>query len=67
MSGSQVGWGARCGPGDAEGEGGFFGDSAGVRGTWGDPVLRGRMGARAGAAGRWIGTGVERFIGDDGK
>jgi hypothetical protein len=45
----------------------FFGHLSGVPTTCANPLFLVRIAAPAGAAGRWIGTGVERFIGDDGK
>ena len=44
----------------------FFGALRGVPATCANPVFLIRIAAPAGAAGRWIATGTQRFIGDDG-
>ena len=49
--------------GDAE----FSGLLQNIPVTCGNPLFLVRIAAPAGAAGRWIGTGTERFIGDDEK
>ena len=50
-------------PLSVHGEAHFSGHIAGVPASCGNPLFL----IRAGAAGRWIATGAERFIGDDGK
>ena len=52
---------------NVHGDARFFGHFSGVPATCVNPLFLVRIAAPAGAAGRWIGTGVERFIGDDGK
>jgi hypothetical protein len=49
--------------GDAE----FSGHLRSIPATCANPLFLVRIAAPAGAAGRWIGTGIERFIGDDEK
>ena len=44
----------------------FSGALRGVPATCANPLFLIRIAAPAGAAGRWIATGTERFIGDDG-
>lgn len=44
----------------------FSGVLRGVPTTCANPLFLIRIAAPAGAAGRWLGTGTERFIGDDG-
>ncbi len=54
-------------PLSVHGDARFFGHLSGVPASCVNPLFLVRIAAPAGAAGRWIGTGVERFIGDDGK
>ena len=49
--------------GDAQ----FSGRLAGVPAACANPLFLVRIAAPAGAAGRWIATGAERFIGDEGR
>ena len=49
--------------GDAQ----FSGQIAGVPSTCDNPLFLIRIATPAGAAGRWIATGTQRFIGDDGR
>jgi len=51
----------------AQGDAHFSGRIEGVPGTCGNPLFLIRIAAPAGAAGRWIATGTERFINDDGR
>jgi hypothetical protein len=44
----------------------FFGHLSGVPATCVNPLFLVRIAAPAGAAGRWIATGTQRFIGDEG-
>jgi len=48
---------------NVHGDAHFAGHLAGVSASCGNPLFL----IRAGAAGRWIATGAERFIGDEGK
>jgi hypothetical protein len=50
-------------PLNVHGDAHFSGSLAGVPASCGNPLFL----IRAGAAGRWIATGAERFIGDNGK
>jgi len=53
---------------NAQGDARFYGHIAGVPASCGNPVFLVRIATPAtGAVGRWIATGAERFIGDDGK
>jgi hypothetical protein len=52
---------------NAHGDARFFGHLSGVPTSCANPLFLIRIAAPAGAAGRWIATGVERFIGEDGK
>jgi hypothetical protein len=49
----------------AQGDAHFSGHIAGVPASCGNPLFLIRIAAPAGAAGRWIATGTERFIGDN--
>ena len=49
----------------AQGDADFSGHIAGIPASCGNPLFLIRIATPAGAAGRWIATGVERFIGDD--
>jgi hypothetical protein len=49
--------------GDAQ----FSGQIAGIPATCDNPLFLIRIATPAGAAGRWIATGAERFIGDEGR
>jgi hypothetical protein len=51
----------------AQGDAHFSGRIDGVPATCGNPLFLIRIATPAGAAGRWIATGTERFIGDDGR
>jgi hypothetical protein len=50
---------------NAQGDARFTGRLAGVPASCGNPLFLVRIAAPAGAAGRWIATGTERFIDDD--
>jgi len=50
---------------DVHGDARFAGQIAGVPTTCSNPVFLIRIAAPAGAAGRWIATGTQRFTGDD--
>jgi len=50
---------------NAQGDAHFSGHIAGVSASCGNPLFLIRIAAPAGAAGRWIATGTERFIGDN--
>jgi hypothetical protein len=52
---------------NVHGDAHFAGQIAGVPVTCDNPVFLIRISTPAGAAGRWIATGTDRFIGDDGK
>ena len=52
---------------NVHGDAHFAGQIAGVPATCNNPVFLIRISTPAGAAGRWIATGTDRFIGDDGK
>ena len=52
---------------NVHGDAHFAGQIAGVPATCNNPVFLIRIAAPAGAAGRWIATGTDRLIGDDGK
>ena len=54
-------------PLSAHGDARFSGDIGGVPASCGNPLFLIRIATPAGAAGLWIATGAERFIGDDGK
>jgi len=45
----------------------FTGQISGIPASCANPLFLVRIAAPAGAAGRWIGTGTQRFIGDDGN
>lgn len=45
----------------------FAGQISGIPSSCANPLFLVRIAAPAGAAGRWIGTGTQRFIGDDGN
>jgi hypothetical protein len=51
----------------AQGDAYFSGHIVGVPATCANPLFLVRIATPAGAAGRWIATGTERFIGDDDK
>lgn len=51
---------------NVHGDARFSGHISGVPATCSNPLFLVRIAAPAGAAGRWIGAGAERFIGDDG-
>jgi len=51
----------------AHGDARFSGSIAGVPASCGNPIFLIRIATPAGAAGLWIATGSERFIGDDRK
>jgi hypothetical protein len=50
---------------DAQGNAHFAGRIAGVPASCGNPLFLIRIAAPAGAAGRWIANGTDRFIGDN--
>jgi hypothetical protein len=52
---------------DVHGDAHFSGHLQNIPATCGNPLFLVRISSPAGAAGRWIGTGTERFIGDDGQ
>lgn len=52
---------------NAHGDAHFYGPLFRVPSSCTNPLFLIRIAAPAGAAGRWIATGVKRFIGDDGK
>jgi hypothetical protein len=52
---------------DVHGDAHFNGQIAGVPAACNNPVFLIRIATPAGAAGRWIATGTQRFIGDDEK
>ena len=52
---------------NAQGGADFSGHFVGVPATCANPLFLIRIAAPAGAAGRWIANGAERFIGDDDK
>ena len=52
---------------NVHGDAHFAGQITGVPATCNNPVFLIRIATPAGAAGRWIATGTDRFIGDDGK
>jgi len=52
---------------NAHGDAHFSGQIAGVPLSCANPVFLLRIATPAGAAGRWIATGAERFVGDDGR
>ena len=52
---------------NVHGDAHFAGQIADVPATCNNPVFLIRIAAPASAAGRWIATGTDRFIGDDGK
>jgi hypothetical protein len=54
-------------PLSAHGDAHFSGNIGGVPASCGNPLFLIRIATPAGAAGLWIATGAERFIGDDGK
>lgn len=55
-------------PLNVHGDANFSGHIAGVPASCGNPIFLIRIATPAtGAVGRWIATGTERFIGDDGK
>jgi hypothetical protein len=52
---------------NAHGDASFSGYLQGIPSTCSNPLFLVRIASPAGAAGRWIATGTERFIGDDEK
>jgi len=54
-------------PLNAHGDANFSGQLRSIPATCSNPLFLVRIASPAGAAGRWIATGTERFIGDDGK
>jgi hypothetical protein len=52
---------------DVHGDAHFSGHLQNIPATCANPVFLVRIFSPAGAAGRWIATGTERFIGDEGK
>jgi hypothetical protein len=54
-------------PLNAHGDANFSGQLQGIPATCSNPLFLVRIASPVGAAGRWIATGTERFIGDDGK
>jgi len=54
-------------PIDVHGDAHFTGRLENIPATCGNPLFLIRIAAPAGAAGRWIATGTERFIGEDGR
>jgi len=52
---------------NARGDAHFTGHIAGIPATCGNPLFLIRIATPAGAAGRWIATGADRFIGDDNR
>jgi hypothetical protein len=54
-------------PLDVHGDAHFASQIAGVPAVCNNPIFLIRIAIPAGAAGRWIATGTQRFIGDDGK
>ena len=52
---------------DVHGDAHFAGHIASIPVTCNNPLFLIRIAAPAGAAGRWIATGAERFIGDEGR
>jgi len=54
-------------PLNVHGDAHFSGRLQNIPVTCANPLFLVRIAAPAGAAGRWIATGTERFIGDDGR
>jgi len=52
---------------DVHGDAHFAGEISRIPATCDNPLFLVRIAAPAGAAGRWIATGTERFIGDEGR
>lgn len=52
---------------NVHGDAHFSGQLAGVPAACANPIFLIRIAIPAGAAGRWIATGTERFIGDEGR
>jgi hypothetical protein len=52
---------------NVHGDAHFSGQIAGIPATCDRPLFLIRIAAPAGAAGRWIATGADRFIGDEGR
>jgi hypothetical protein len=52
---------------DIHGDAHFAGQISGIPSTCANPLFLIRIAAPAGAAGRWIATAGERFIGDEGR
>ena len=52
---------------NVHGDAHFSGQIAGIPATCGNPLFLVRIAAPAGALGRWIATGTERFLGDEGR
>lgn len=52
---------------NVHGDAHFSGQIAGIPATCDNPLFLVRIAVPAGAAGRWIATGAERFINDDGR
>jgi len=52
---------------DVHGDAHFAGEISRIPATCDNPLFLIRIAAPAGAAGRWIGTATERFIGDEGR
>ncbi|HKT46206.1 MAG TPA: hypothetical protein VJP87_01655 [Candidatus Acidoferrales bacterium] len=52
---------------NVHGDAHFFGQISGIPASCQNPLFLIRIAAPAGAAGRWIATGTERFIGDEGR
>jgi hypothetical protein len=52
---------------NVHGDAHFSGQITGIPATCDNPLFLVRIATPAGAAGRWIATGTERFIGDEGK
>lgn len=52
---------------NTQGDAHFAGEISGIPSSCANPLFLVRIAAPAGAAGRWIATGTERFIGDEGR
>jgi len=54
-------------PLDTHGDANFSGQLQGIPAACANPLFLVRIASPAGAAGRWIAAGAERFLGDDGR
>jgi len=52
---------------DAHGDANFSGQLQGIPTACGNPLFLVRIASPAGASGRWIAAGAERFLGNDGR